>query len=118
MIKYALAAVAALLPAFGNAYAVVNNESEIVHLLQYIESSQCTFVRNGSSHNSADARSHIEKKYGYVKSRVETTEDFIRYAATKSSLSGNKYEVVCDGQRYATGNWLQQELQRFRKQGG
>ncbi|MBW2176599.1 MAG: DUF5329 domain-containing protein [Deltaproteobacteria bacterium] len=89
--------------------------SEIDHLLNYIETSGCTFIRNGKSHSSRDAGEHIRKKYSYTKRRVKTTEDFIRYAATESSLSGRPYEVVCDGTEKATAEWLVEELIRFRK---
>lgn len=101
--------------ALGSVNAAVGKQAEIQHLLKFVESSQCTFLRNGSSHDSINARSHIEMKYNHVKSRVDSTEDFIKYAATRSSLSGKQYEVVCNGKRHATGNWLLLELLRFRQ---
>ena len=88
---------------------------EIEHLLQYIDTSDCTFIRNGKSHDSKDAGMHIRKKYGHIKGRIKTTEDFIRYAATKSSMSGRPYQVICNGEKTATAEWLTRELDRFRK---
>ena len=87
---------------------------EIEHLLQYIDASHCSFIRNGKAHDSSDAVAHIRKKYAYIKSRIKTTEDFIQYAATKSSVSGQAYEVICDNKKLATAEWLEQELSRFR----
>ena len=90
-------------------------EGEIALLLTYIEGSECTFLRNGKEHGSAEAREHIGKKYDYVKKRVATAEDFIEYAATKSSLSGKAYLVRCDGVEMATAEWLKAELALIRQ---
>lgn len=89
-------------------------QSEIDHLMQAIETSGCTFERNGYSHDGQEASAHIRKKYAYVKRKVTSTEDFIRYAATQSSVSGRPYQVTCDGIEMPTAEWLVQELARFR----
>jgi len=100
--------------AFNSGHASVAKEAEIHHLLDYIENSQCTFVRNGSSHDAVNAKKHIENKYNYLKSRIDTTEDFIKYSATKSSISGKQYKVKCAGKDYLTGQWLNEELRQYR----
>ncbi len=87
---------------------------EIVQLLQYIESSDCIFIRNGEEHSAAEARVHIQKKYDYFKDRVRTTEDFIKYSAAKSSMSGVPYMVRCNGQEIRNADWLNTELQKLR----
>ena len=89
-------------------------EQEIDHLLRYIETSGCTFSRNGTNHDSRDAGTHIRKKYAYATRWIRSTEDFIRYAATKSSTSGRPYLVICDGVEVPTAEWLADELTRFR----
>jgi hypothetical protein len=90
---------------------------EIEHLLQYIGSSDCIFIRNGKEKNAADALAHIQKKYDYSKSRVKSTEDFIKYAATKSSMSGKPYKVRCSGREIHVADWLYTELQKLRGNG-
>jgi hypothetical protein len=87
---------------------------EIDHLLVYIDTSECTFIRNGKSHDSREAGAHIRRKYGHIKNRVRTTEEFIQYAATKSSMSGKPYQVICSMKEMATAEWLTRELERFR----
>ncbi|MGB6290133.1 MAG: DUF5329 domain-containing protein, partial [Desulfobulbales bacterium] len=87
---------------------------EIVHLLQYIESSDCIFIRNGKEYTAAEAMAHIQKKYEYFKDRVKTSEDFIKYAATKSSISGKPYVVRCNGREIRNADWLNTELQKLR----
>ena len=90
-------------------------DSEIDHLLQYIETSDCTFIRNEEIHDSQDAGEHIRNKYAYVKKRIKSAEDFIRYAATKSSMSGKPYQVICNGIKMPTAEWLTDELSRYRE---
>jgi len=90
-------------------------QEEVAHLLQYIENSECVFTRNGKEHLGPEALEHIQMKYDYVRKKVETTEDFIRYAATKSSLSGRPYLVRCDEVELPTAEWLKAELARFRQ---
>jgi len=107
----ALLSLALLLPAGVRA----GTEEEIAHLLQYVGQSGCPFVRNGREHNASEAREHIAKKYGYVKHRVQRAEDFIEYAATKSSLTGKSYLVLCEGREVQTAEWLRAELARFRQ---
>ena len=77
-------------------YAYANKEAEIQHLLNFVENSQCMFIRNGSEHSGPDAKAHILKKYDYYKSRIDNAEEFIEYSATKSTMSGTKYKVRCD----------------------
>ena len=94
--------------------AVSKIEVEINHLLQFIGSSNCTFIRNGESYPSAEAKLHINKKYNYVKSKVNSAEDFIKYAATKSSMTGKYYSVICAGKEKTSKQWLLDELAAYR----
>ncbi len=90
---------------------------EVNFLLGYIDGSPCEFYRNGSWHDSKTAQAHLRDKYRYLVARnlVNTTEDFIEKAATKSSLSGEPYEVRCNGGATVTSKqWLREELARFR----
>jgi len=91
-------------------------EQEIDHLLHFIEESGCVFIRNSKEYNATEARDHIENKYEYIKWWVKKTEDFIKYAATKSSMTGKPYLIRCDGRARASAEWLQEELNRIRAQ--
>src|SRR4249920_3113176 len=72
-------------------------QAEVNALLAGIEASGCTFHRNGTWHDSKAAAAHLRDKYDYLAARdlIVTTEDFIERAATRSSLSGQAYEVKC-----------------------
>jgi hypothetical protein len=88
--------------------------SEIEHLIQYIAASGCRFIRNDKIHDNQNASQHIRKKYDHTKRWIKTTEDFIKYAATESSMSGRPYQVECNGIKTPTAEWLTEELARFR----
>ncbi|MEW6762849.1 MAG: DUF5329 domain-containing protein [Pseudomonadota bacterium] len=92
--------------------------AEIDALLGRITASNCQFERNRSWHNAADARAHLLRKLAYIEKRSETitrTEQFIEYAATKSSFTGRPYRVRCgNGEPVESRAWLTRELQALR----
>jgi len=90
-------------------------EDEIDHLLQFVGSSPCTFIRNGTEYAADKARDHLQSKYRFVGSRISTAEEFIRYLATQSSMSGEPYHVHCGKADALAGVWLTTELNRYRK---
>jgi hypothetical protein len=92
-----------------------DTELEIKHIIEYIESSKCTFIRNGKEYNTKEALEHILNKYEYTKRWIKSAEDFIEYTASKSSMSGRPYTVRCDGGEFLSAEWLLKELERFRK---
>lgn len=90
---------------------------EIDRLLDFVEHSECRFVRNGSEHPGAEARAHLQKKLKYLedRNRVNSAEEFIDLAATQSSVSGRAYEVRCPAGVQPASVWLKTELQRQRQ---
>ena len=96
----------------------ITTKTEVSHLLSYLENSGCQFNRNGSWYTPDEAAAHIKKKYDYLlkKDMLTTTESFIENAATKSSMSGQAYEVKCDGKTAILSSiWFTAELQKYRK---
>jgi hypothetical protein len=95
----------------------MNVQVEVNFLLGYIDGSGCQFYRNGNWHDGRTAQEHLRDKYNYLVARnlINTTEDFIEGAATKSTISGEAYEVRCSGGAAMTSRqWLRDELERFR----
>jgi hypothetical protein len=90
---------------------------EIKGLLDYVERSECQFVRNGSEYSGPQARAHLERKLNYLEGKhlVVSAEDFIDLAATKSSISGKAYEVHCPTGKQSSSTWLKTELQKQRQ---
>jgi hypothetical protein len=99
------------------AQATPQTTQEIKGLLDFVEHSECQFVRNGSEYPGPRAREHLEKKLNYLegKNLVNSAEDFIDLAATKSSMSGRAYEVRCPQGVEPASTWLKRELQRQRQ---
>jgi hypothetical protein len=89
---------------------------EVVHLLELLRNTTCTVERNGKRHNGENAYLHVQKKYDYFRDNIKTTEEFIEYSATKSTMSGKYYMVICEERSpMRTQDWLLQELDTYRK---
>lgn len=94
---------------------------EIDYLLAHVGTSGCEFYRNGSWYDGPRAQAHLRVKYDYLAARnlVRSAEDFIDKAATKSSLSGQPYQIRCAGYAAVASNqWLRDALARYRVQTG
>lgn len=91
--------------------------AEINGLLEFVEHSDCRFIRNGTEYPAPEARAHLQKKLDYLENKdmVDSAEDFIERAASKSSMSGKAYEVSCPGGRQDASAWLNDELKRLRQ---
>lgn len=92
--------------------------AEIDALLARLETSGCQFGRNGEWFGPADAKTHLIRKLEYVERRgtIASTEQFIDVAASKSSSSGQPYQVRCAGAPAVTSAaWLTSALREVRK---
>ncbi len=90
---------------------------EIEHLFEYLERSGCEFFRNGDWYGAEKAADHLRRKYEYYLNYAvsPSADEFIAEAASKSSMSGQSYQVRCPGQgEQASGNWFSAELERYR----
>jgi ATP-dependent DNA helicase Rep len=88
---------------------------EVRHLIEYLATSNCEMVRNGKSYSGEKGADHVQRKYDYFRDDISSTEEFIELSATKSTISGRKYEVRCPGQPpKASADWLSRELQDYR----
>jgi hypothetical protein len=87
----------------------------IERLLQAVAlRTELRFVRNGSDYPAQDAVEFLRRKlsssYG---SNVKTVHDFIEQCATRSSTSGELYQVrMADGRVMPSADFLRQELKR------
>ena len=98
-----------------NADVPAKQVNEVTHLLNFIKNSGCIINRNGTEHSAEKGLKHIQKKYDYYRDEIKSTEDFIELAATKSTMSGDYYMVVCTGNKtIRTQDWLLAELSVFR----
>jgi len=107
----------ALMP-YAQAATPVTTQSEINTLLQTLQTSGCQFNRNGSWYTATEARDHMNRKVEYVENHggFKSTEDFIGVVATKSSMSGQAYQVRCSqGAAMPSAQWMAQTLKNLRR---
>ena len=70
-------------------------DTRIDQLISSIESSGCSFIRNGKTYATKQGVAHIKKKYDYFKDDITTVDQFIKRTATKSLITGRRYQVRC-----------------------
>jgi len=90
---------------------------EIESLLSKLKASGCMFDRNGTWYTSEEAQAHLARKLDYLvdKEGVATAEQFIERAASKSSMSGQRYQVKCGGKPpVQSSKWLYDALRELR----
>jgi hypothetical protein len=76
------------------------------------------FIRNGTPYDSRAAVNHLRLKLRAAGARVETAEDFIRYCASASSVSGRPYEIrFADGRVVRSADFLREKLLEFDRKG-
>ena len=91
---------------------------KIAFLINSIETlTDATFLRNGKSYDAKTAADHLRTKLKYAGSRVKSADDFIRYCATGSSISGRPYQIrFADGRIVDSEAFLRKQLDRFTAQ--
>jgi hypothetical protein len=94
-----------------------SQKPEVEHLLEFVESSNCLFERNGSQHDGKEAAKHIKMKYKHFRDQITTTEELVEYSGTKSTISGKNYLIYCGkNEPLESSVWLLEELTLFREQ--
>jgi hypothetical protein len=89
---------------------------EIDYLIGYLQTSDCQMIRNGKANSGEDGAKHVRRKYDHFRDKISSTEEFIAYSATKSTMSGRLYEVQCPGEEpVPSSEWLLEELEVHRK---
>jgi len=92
-------------------------KTEIQYLLSQIKQTPCIVKRNEVSHKGEEVYSHVLKKFEYYQDQIQSTEDFIRLSASKSTFSGKNYRISCDQKNWInTKDWLLEKLNGFRRE--
>jgi hypothetical protein len=102
-----------------SAIAEEDLESTIRYLLGYVKNADVVFIRNDREHTPHEAAAHMQRKYEHFKDQIETPEDFILLAGTRSLMTGKAYHVrMKDGKIMLTQKWLEDALEKYRTKGG
>lgn len=90
------------------AHAGVTGFSEaqkIQYLIRSVEElSNAKFIRNGRAYDAKAAADHLRLKMRKANGRCDTADDFIRLCASRSSVSGQPYQI-----RFADGTFSTSE---------
>jgi hypothetical protein len=112
-------AAAALLVAVGSITQASDlpplESQKIDYLLHAVETLRdAKFVRNGTPYDAKAAAKHLRLKLRAAGSRIKSADDFIRYCATGSSISGLPYEIqFSDGRVVTSEAFLRKKLAEF-----
>lgn len=101
---------ALLLVTLASTNVLADTESDVLYLIDQMQSSSCTFIRNGKEHTGQEAADHLRRKWDYAKDDVTSTQVFIDEVASKSWFTGKAYQVVCAENSSSSADWLTQQL--------
>ncbi len=92
-----------------------SEQARIDFLIHGVEtSSGIRFIRNGSEYDGAAAAKHLRMKLDYAGKRLKTAEDFVKYCATESSLTHQKYKIrLADGTTTEAATYFLAKLREF-----
>jgi hypothetical protein len=90
-----------------SAFAVPLTEQQkidaLIHSVEVLPGAK--FIRNGAAYDGAAAAEHLQYKRSHAGDRIRTANDFITCCASKSSISGQPYQI-----RYADGRTVDAEV--------
>jgi len=108
----------------GNDYVVFNvsapeltEREKIDALLLAIETSGVTFVREGKPYDGKQAAAHLRMKLSFAGRRASTLDEFIDGIASRSSTTGEPYQVRTATSKYDAGMWLRRLTRQLAKNG-
>ena len=106
-----------VLSAFGAVAAAppAHEQTRIEKLIRFVETQKdMKFVRNGTEYSCADAGKFLRGKLESMGKEVTTAREFIERIASKSSMSGQPYQVkFADGRMMPASQFLHEELKRL-----
>jgi hypothetical protein len=90
-------------------------EARIEYLVASVQAlTGAQFIRNGKAYDAHAAAEHLRLKLRSAGARVRTAEDFIRYCASESSVSGQPYQIrFADGHLVTSAEFLREKLAEF-----
>ena len=89
--------------------------ARIERLLRYVETQKrATFVRNDKAYSGREAALFLRAKYAKMGEHVTTAAQFIEQIASRSSTTGEPYQVrLADGRTVPAAKALRDELARM-----
>jgi hypothetical protein len=84
----------------------LSEAAKIQFLITSVEALEgAKFIRNGTAHDARAASGHLRLKLKAAGNKVKTAEDFVKYCASGSSITGEPYLI-----RFADGTTVRSEV--------
>ena len=117
MLRIALVAPLVLIACRGSSVAQPGEAEKIEKLIAVVAGlDDAVFIRNGDEHTCAEAADHLRQKWDRSRDEIETAKDFIRIAASVSSMSGEPYLIRWkNGTEMRSADFLEAELAKLEK---
>ncbi len=115
--RYCLGLLGALCAGGARAEPTAAEAARIDRLIAAVgKRSDMKFVRNGKEYSCEQAAEFLRGKLKWRLEKVTTVQDFIDQIGTRSTTSGEIYQVkLADGRTLTSADFLRQELQRIEK---
>ena len=93
----------------------VREQARIDFLIHGVETAtNVKFIRNGSEYDGVAGAKHLRMKLNYAGERVKTAEEFVKYCASESSFTHQKYKIrTTDGKTTDATTYFQAKLREF-----
>lgn len=90
-------------------------QARIDFLIRGVEgATNVKFIRNGSEYDGVAGASHLRLKLNYLGERVKTAEEFVKYCASESSFTHQKYKIrAADGTTMDAATYFHAKLREF-----
>jgi len=90
----------------------LTEEQKIERLIEHVAGMQdAVFIRNGTEHPAAEAAQHLRRKWQARADEITTAGQFIDEVASRSSLSGEIYQIqLAGGRTIPAGECLRDQL--------
>ena len=113
--RFFVASAASLIALGAKSARSLQEQTRIDRLIMIIETrSDMRFIRNGSEYDGVEAARFLRGKLETMGKDVNTAREFIEQIASRSSMSGQPYQVkFADGKTMAAGKFLLEELSRL-----
>jgi hypothetical protein len=93
----------------------LSEKAKIEYLIASVETLEgAKFIRNGREYDTRAASSHLRLKLKTAGSKVKTAEDFIKFCASQSSMTGEPYLMrLADGVTVKSEVFFRDKLNTF-----
>ena len=89
-------------------------KQKIETLIKTVAASDVRFIRNGEEHGPVEAAEHLHSKWQRAEEEVKTLNDFIEHIASRSSASGQPYQIkLKNGEIVPAKTWMQEQAKNL-----